>query len=58
MLCGEEDRLTPLHFSQYLADHIPTAELKTFPGAGHMVMLEKPLAVARALNDFLAAIPY
>ncbi len=58
ILCGQEDRLTPLRYSQYLADHIPMAELKTFPNAGHMVMLEKPLAVASTLNDFLAAIPY
>ena len=58
VLCGQEDRMTPLRYSQYLADQIPTAELKTFPGAGHMVMLEKPLAVSQALIDFLAEIPY
>jgi pimeloyl-ACP methyl ester carboxylesterase len=58
VLCGQDDRLTPLRFSQYLADHIPTARLKAIPDAGHMVMLEKPLAVTRALVEFIAAIPY
>lgn len=56
VLCGQEDRLTPLHYAQFLADHIAIAELKTFPDAGHMVMLEKPQAVTSALEKFVAAI--
>jgi len=58
VICGQEDQLTPMRYSQYLADHIPGALLKIIPKAGHMVMLEQPISVANALSDFLATIPY
>ena len=57
-ICGEKDQLTPPRYSQYLADHIPNAELQVIPEAGHMVMLEKPVEVTEALLNFLAKIPY
>jgi pimeloyl-ACP methyl ester carboxylesterase len=58
VICGEDDRMTPLRFAQYLADHIPHAVLKAIPSAGHMVMLEQPRAVADALGEFLGGISY
>lgn len=58
VMCGQEDRLTPLRHSQFLADKISTARLEVIPSAGHMVMLEKPALVAAALEAFLAGIPY
>lgn len=58
ILCGTEDRLTPLKYSEYLRDHIRGARLLTFPGAGHMVMLEQPQEVAQALAAFANEIPY
>ncbi len=58
VLCGSEDRMTPLRFSQYLADSIPAGRLVVIPDAGHMVMLERPQAVAAALGSFLAGISY
>jgi pimeloyl-ACP methyl ester carboxylesterase len=57
-LCGDNDQLTPPRYSQYLADHIPNAEVQILPSAGHMVMLEKPEEVSEALLDFLSNIPY
>ncbi|MBC8507037.1 MAG: alpha/beta hydrolase [Anaerolineales bacterium] len=57
-LCGENDQLTPPRYSQYLADHIPNAEVRVIPEAGHMVMLEEPEQVAEALLSFLSTIPY
>jgi pimeloyl-ACP methyl ester carboxylesterase len=54
VLCGEEDKMTPPKYSRYLAGHLPDAELVLIPGTGHMVMLEAPEAVARAILDFLA----
>ncbi len=53
ILCGSEDRLTPLKYSEFLAARLPAARLETIPGAGHMVMLEQPAAVAAALASFL-----
>lgn len=58
ILCGMEDILTPVKYSEYLHDHIPTSRLVTIPGAGHMVMLEEPAAVANALEEFADSIPY
>jgi pimeloyl-ACP methyl ester carboxylesterase len=56
VVCGAEDRLTPPKYSEYLRDHIAGARLETIPGAGHMVMLEAPAAVARLLEAFLATL--
>jgi len=50
---GTADRLTPPKYSVYLRDHIPGAELVLVDGAGHMVMLEKPEVVARAISEFI-----
>ena len=58
VICGSEDKMTPLRQSQFLAEHIPEATLKTIPGAGHMVMLEKPQPVADSLLGFLDGVKY
>jgi pimeloyl-ACP methyl ester carboxylesterase len=58
VLCGEEDKMVPLRSSQFLADHIPGARLEIVPGAGHMVIQEKPQAVASALLGFLGQLNY
>jgi pimeloyl-ACP methyl ester carboxylesterase len=55
VICGEDDKLTPVKYAQYLRDHIPTGTLAIVPHAGHMVMLEQPERVNRALEEFLAA---
>lgn len=53
VLCGAEDKMTPEKFSRFLAQHIPNTVLKLFPGAGHMLPLEQPQAVAQAVGEFL-----
>ena len=58
ILCGTEDRSTPLQYSETLATGIPGAALQTIDGAGHMVMLEQPRRVAGALTLFIKTIPY
>jgi pimeloyl-ACP methyl ester carboxylesterase len=55
-ICGTADRLTPLKYSVYLRDHTPGAELVLVDTAGHMVMLEKPEVVARAVFEFIASL--
>lgn len=54
VVCGEEDSLTPPKYARYLRDSIPGAVLVLIPGAGHMVMLEQPESVTRAITEFLA----
>jgi pimeloyl-ACP methyl ester carboxylesterase len=53
VICGTADRLTPPKYSVYLYDHIPEAELVLVNAAGHMVMLEKPEVVTRAISKFI-----
>jgi len=53
VLCGDKDLLTPPHNSQVMADALPDAELHLVPGAGHMVILERPAVVNAALHALL-----
>lgn len=53
ILCGAEDRLTPVKFSRYLHEHIRGSTLEIVEGAGHMVMLEQPQATNAAIRAFL-----
>lgn len=53
VVCGDQDRMTPLRFSQHLARHLPDARLDLVPDAGHMVILERPRLVAASLLAFL-----
>lgn len=46
---GESDRLIPPDYGPAFAGAIADAELITVPGAGHMVTLEQPQAVAAAI---------
>ena len=55
-ICGTADRLTPPKYSTYLRDNIPAAQLVLIEGAGHMVMLEQPEAVSRAIADFTQSV--
>jgi pimeloyl-ACP methyl ester carboxylesterase len=51
---GNDDRLVPKRYAQFLADQIPNARLEIVPDAGHMVMLEKPLLVSDIMKIFFA----
>ncbi len=53
IVCGTEDRLTPVKHSQYLHDHIWGSELVLVEGAGHMPMIEQPQATNAAIRVFL-----
>jgi pimeloyl-ACP methyl ester carboxylesterase len=53
ILCGDADRMTPVKYSQFLHEQIAGSQLVLVPGGGHMVVLEQPGAVARAVAGFL-----
>ena len=53
VICGEQDRMTPVKYSEFLSSHIPNARLALVQGAGHSVMIEQPEAVNQALSDFM-----
>ncbi|MFH8684495.1 alpha/beta fold hydrolase [Streptomyces lydicus] len=42
VLAGESDLITPAEHSRTIAEVLPHAELVCVPGAGHLVMLERP----------------
>ncbi len=53
VICGQEDRMTPVKYSEYLAQQIPQASLVLIPEAGHMAMIEQPEAVNKAITEFM-----
>ncbi|MDG4789050.1 alpha/beta hydrolase [Micromonospora sp. WMMD1102] len=48
-LVGDRDRLTPPPCTVSITEALPSAELTICPGAGHMLMLERPDEVTAAL---------
>lgn len=57
VLAAEEDRMIPVGSSRSMQRQIPGAQLRLIRGAGHMLMLEQPEAVASALSDFFRTLP-
>jgi pimeloyl-ACP methyl ester carboxylesterase len=55
VLVGTEDVLTPLKYSRALAERISAARLIEYPGAGHMLPVERPAEVAGELAVLWAA---
>ncbi len=53
LICGAEDKMTPVKYSQSLLAAIPNARLQIIENAGHLVMLEQPEIVAELLKDFI-----
>lgn len=47
--CGDEDLLTPMEYSQDMADALPKSVLVIVEGAGHLVQLEQPEIIDDAL---------
>ncbi|WP_187776191.1 alpha/beta fold hydrolase [Antrihabitans cavernicola] len=47
---GDADRVTPIARSVDIVDRVPHAEFVRIPGAGHMICLEHPIAVAEELR--------
>lgn len=54
VLCGREDGWSPVARHEQMARLIPGATLDVVPDSGHMVTMERPAAVTRALADWLA----
>ena len=56
VICGSQDKMTPVRNAHFLADNLPSARLDIIQGAGHMVMLERPQEVVASLAQFLRQI--
>jgi pimeloyl-ACP methyl ester carboxylesterase len=57
VLCGSRDRICPLDHSQDIADALPHAQLVVYPGAGHMLILERADEVSRRLVELADVLP-
>src|SRR3990172_153529 len=53
VVVGDDDRLTPLKYSEFLATNLRGAVLKILRGAGHIAMLEKPTEMNNVIASFL-----
>ncbi|MEW6377589.1 MAG: alpha/beta hydrolase [Thermodesulfobacteriota bacterium] len=53
ILCGDEDELTPVKYSQFLQSRIKRSKLEILPHAGHMVMMESASAFNEKIREFI-----
>ena len=53
IVVGKQDIVTPHRQSEVIARHWPSANLTVIDGAGHMVILEEPSEVSKALGRVL-----
>jgi pimeloyl-ACP methyl ester carboxylesterase len=54
ILWGEDDRIVPVGHARAWQSHLPDAEVRVFPGTGHLLFHEEPEAVG-AVAAFAAA---
>ena len=53
VICGSEDVMTPVKYSQFLSNNIEGATESIIPGGGHFVHMEKYQKVNEEIEDFL-----
>ena len=53
-VCGLDDKMTPVQSSRDVVTAVPDADLLLIENAGHMVMMEQPDCVNKAICDFAA----
>ncbi|MFS7955839.1 putative alpha/beta hydrolase-1 [Helianthus anomalus] len=53
----EDDRVMDEEFQRFLIEDSPPNEVKSFPGAGHMIMLSMPKDISLYLQEIVARYP-
>ncbi len=56
VICGAEDKVTPLEQSQYIVDHIIGSKLIIIEDAGHLSNIENPIEFNKHVADFILAL--
>lgn len=51
---GDRDSMVPVEHARILWERIPNSRLQILPGAGHILMWERPEQVAGIISDFLS----
>ena len=54
VVCGSRDVMTPVKYTDYLADMIPGSKKVIVEGAGHFALLERHPEVNRAIEEFVS----
>ena len=54
---GTEDKLAVPRYQDYLHEQIPGSKLIRFDNAGHLLNLEKPKDVNKAIEEFVDSLP-
>jgi pimeloyl-ACP methyl ester carboxylesterase len=54
VIVGNEDKMTPIRWSEFLNSKIAGSEIRIIRNAGHMAMLEKYEEVNRAIESFVS----
>jgi pimeloyl-ACP methyl ester carboxylesterase len=55
VLCGADDKVTPVSGNRYIAEHLPGATLRVLERSGHLLPLERPTEVSAFLYEWLLA---
>ena len=55
VICGSDDSMTPVKYSQFLTNSIDGASQSIIPGGSHFVHMEKYQAVNLEIEDFVAS---
>jgi pimeloyl-ACP methyl ester carboxylesterase len=53
ILCGDDDQLTPVKYSEFLHSRIKGSKLEVLPNTGHMAMMESPQAFNEKIKEFI-----
>lgn len=53
IVCGANDRITPLEISEEMRALVPHSNLVVLPDCGHLAPMEKPDEVSAAMRDWL-----
>ncbi|MCL0041409.1 alpha/beta hydrolase, partial [Dehalococcoidia bacterium] len=56
VICGSEDQMTPIKYSQFLANKMRGAKQVVIEGGTHLVPAEKPAEVNQAIEEFLGSL--
>lgn len=56
IICGKEDTLKPVKFSEIIAEKISNSRLEIIPDCGHVTIFEKPHELNQYIIDFLSKI--
>jgi len=56
IVCGEDDQLAPVKYSQFLQGRIKGSKMEILPNAGHMVMMEAAQLFNEKIREFIEEI--